>query len=120
MVNNKKEASPVQAGTLGETASKKQTNYTTKALLSQATTDSSAEAQRKRIMEYLVRHGSTDTIEARRDLDVLHPAGRIQELRKAGVPIETIWTTVITEAGKAHRVAKYVLTLQVCEVTAHE
>lgn len=113
MTEYEKTASPVQVDHLGETASKTQGHNTSPTTLSQATTaeitGNSVEAQRQRLMDHLLQYGSTDTIEARRDLDVLHPAGRIQELRKAGEPIQTIWTTALTEAGNVHRVARYIL-----------
>lgn len=48
------------------------------------------------------------TLEARQELDILHPAARIQELREAGHKIETHWTTGDTGRAK-HRVACYVL-----------
>ena len=42
-------------------------------------------------------------------LDIYHPAGRIKDLRKQGYNILTVWTTVQTEAGVAHRIGRYVL-----------
>jgi hypothetical protein len=68
-------------------------------------------AQRQRLLNYLRNHGSITTIEARRELDVIHPAGRVLDLRKAGEPIDTVWVEDITEQGKPHRVAKYVLSV---------
>ena len=46
-------------------------------------TDTSAAAQRIRLLAHL-RGGSFTTIDARRDLDVLHPAMRVKELRQSG------------------------------------
>lgn len=66
-------------------------------------------AQRQRLLGYLRRRGSITTIEARRELDIIHPAGRVQDLRKQGEPIDTIWVEDFTEQGLPHRVAKYVL-----------
>jgi len=68
-------------------------------------------AQRQRLLNYLHNHGSITTIEARREIDVIHPAGRIMDLRKGGWQIDTVWVEDITEQGKAHRVAKYVLSV---------
>lgn len=68
-------------------------------------------AQRQRILVYRHINGSITTIEARRELDVIHPAGRILDLRKTGETIDTVWVEDITERGKAHRVAKYVLSV---------
>ncbi len=69
----------------------------------------SAEAQRQRILGHLHRR-SLNTIESREQLDVLHPAARIMELRKRGYNIETHWVTEPTGCGRLHRVAKYILT----------
>lgn len=68
-------------------------------------------AQRQRLLDYLHINGSITTIEARRELDVIHPAGRVLDLRKAGKSIDTVWVEDITEQGKAHRVAKYILSV---------
>ena len=43
--------------------------------------DSSGHAQRKRLLDHMHQHGFITTITARSDLDVMHPAARIQELR---------------------------------------
>lgn len=112
MATNRKEASPVQAGTLGETSSKNQANHTTKSALHKefwAAGGNSSEAQRQRLMAHIRQHGSIDTVQARRDLDIMHPGGSVLELRKAGVPIETIRVSVPTEAGKMHSVGRYIL-----------
>jgi hypothetical protein len=53
--------------------------------------------------------GPLTTLAARRTLDVLHPAARIQTLRAHGHKILTIWTNDHTAEGYRHRVAKYVL-----------
>ncbi|MFI3219338.1 MAG: helix-turn-helix domain-containing protein [Methylococcales bacterium] len=67
----------------------------------------SNEAQRTRILEWL-RGESLTTLQAREHLDIMHPAGRIKELRKLGFNILTYWS--IESTGKAnHRVARYVL-----------
>ena len=47
-------------------------------------------------------------LQARLDLDIFHPATRIQELRDLGYKIETHWTIVDTGRGK-HRSACYAL-----------
>jgi len=52
------------------------------------------------------------TLQAREELDILHPAARIQELRDRGHNIQTHWTT--SDTGKAkHRVAYYALLAKV-------
>lgn len=68
----------------------------------------STRAQQRRLLERL-RIGSVNTLEARRELDVLHPAGRVQELREAGHPISTVWSHEFSDCGRRHRVARYVL-----------
>lgn len=61
-----------------------------------------------RLLEAL-RLFSISTIEARRYLDIMHPAGRIQELRDADYEIVTHRLTEKTEIGRAHCIAVYVL-----------
>ena len=56
-----------------------------------------------------LRIGPITTLEARRTLDVMHPAARVQELREAGHDIVTVWTHDFTSEGHSHRVAKYLL-----------
>jgi hypothetical protein len=69
----------------------------------------SAHSQRQRLLQWLREYGSIDTITARRELDVMHPAARIQELKKRGYLIDTVWIDRPTDCGKLHRVALYVL-----------
>jgi glucose-6-phosphate-specific signal transduction histidine kinase len=68
----------------------------------------SADAQRRRLLERL-RAGAVSTIQARRELDILHPAARVMELRKRGFEIETREAIEATQEGQRHRVALYVL-----------
>lgn len=68
-----------------------------------------AATQRYRLAGALHRVAAVTTLEARRHLDILHPAGRVMELRRAGLKILTLWQTATTEAGEQHRVAMYVL-----------
>jgi Helix-turn-helix domain len=70
--------------------------------------DNSAKAQRMRMADCL-RIGPVTTLAARSKLDILHPAGRVLEMRKAGWNIVTEWVLEPTDCGKLHRVAKYVL-----------
>lgn len=63
--------------------------------------------QRKRILDWLQSSPLT-TLQARKELDIMHPAARVQELKQRGHNIVTHWTNEFT--GKArHRVACYVL-----------
>ncbi len=66
-------------------------------------------AQRARILTYLREYQTLTTLQARSELDVMHPAGRVQELREEGFNIVTHWRTDYTPEGKPHRVAEYVL-----------
>lgn len=68
----------------------------------------SSSEQRTRILRALSDAPIT-TLYARRDLDVMHPGGRIMELRRNGHLIDTVWTEEATDCGKVHRVALYVL-----------
>ena len=71
--------------------------------------DVSAGAQRKRLLERL-QIGPVDTITARQELNVLHPAARIQELRFAGHLIRTHLTDITDAQGFKHpRCAVYYL-----------
>lgn len=70
--------------------------------------DDSAHSQRMRLMERL-RIAPVDTITARRELDVMHPAARIMELKKRGNKIDTVRVGRPTDCGKVHSVALYVL-----------
>ena len=71
--------------------------------------DNSAHTQRLLMLAALKVKQSITTIEARRDLDILMPATRVFELRAMGYDIATIWTQGITECGRKHRIARYVL-----------
>lgn len=66
-----------------------------------------AAAQRGRVLEYLRDHGSLSTLDARHLIDVMHPAARIMELRRAGHSITTVWTHATTPEGGTHRIARY-------------
>ena len=65
-------------------------------------------SQRARILDAL-RQGPLSTLAARKHLDVLHPAARIQQLREAGHNIHTHWATEESQQGRKHRIAVYVL-----------
>lgn len=69
--------------------------------------DNSASAQCARLLPALIKK-PLSILEARQRLDVLHPAARVQELRKRGHLIDTVWTDDFTSEGKLHRVALYI------------
>ena len=60
--------------------------------------------QRQRMIAWLQAYGSINTIQARRELDILAPAARIFELRHKGFDIETCW-----EDMEGHKIGRYVL-----------
>lgn len=71
--------------------------------------DVSAACQRARLLERL-QAGPIDTVTARLELNVLHPAARIQELRADGYNIRTHRRTVEDAQGFKHPgVATYYL-----------
>jgi hypothetical protein len=72
-------------------------------------TDTSTHAQRIRMLDVL-RHQSITTIDARRDLNVMHPAMRVRELRELGHNIVTRLVDLADDQGRLHhRVALYSL-----------
>lgn len=70
--------------------------------------DLSAEAQRRRLLDAL-RCSPISTLEARHNLDILHPAMRVRELRLDGFNIQTVRIGADTGFGVKHSVARYVL-----------
>lgn len=64
--------------------------------------------QAARILTAL-EHGPVTTQEMRVHLDVVHPCGRVMELRDMGHQIDKHWVRQITTAGKTHRFARYIL-----------
>ena len=70
--------------------------------------DLSTDAQRQRLLDAL-RRSPVTTLEARRNLEILHPAMRVLELKRLGHRIDTVIIHQATETGIKHRVAKYVL-----------
>jgi hypothetical protein len=71
----------------------------------------SAAAQRQRILEHL-KHSTLTTLQAREQLDIMHPGMRVCELRKIGLPIETEWSWEYSAGGSRHRIARYSLEAQ--------
>ncbi|MDI1300358.1 MAG: helix-turn-helix domain-containing protein [bacterium] len=72
-------------------------------------TNSSAQAQRKRILAHLITHGRLTSLYARDTLNCYHPNPRIFSLREDGYGIKTEWETVTDTAGNKHRVGCWVL-----------
>lgn len=70
--------------------------------------DNSKTAQRARILSFLKENGTMTTLEARGLLNVMHPGGRVLELRRKVHRIITHWCIDYIE-NFPHRVARYVL-----------
>lgn len=60
---------------------------------------------------------SVTTFELMRHLDLYDPRARVMQLRTAGERIDTVWDTIVSEAGTKHRVGRYVLRPQAAEVS---
>lgn len=71
-------------------------------------TGNAASAQRSRLLTALKKQSVT-TIDARRDLDIFHPAQRVLELRAEGFDIKMSWCRELSDCGALHRVGKYLL-----------
>lgn len=67
-----------------------------------------AETQAIRLLEAFQVFGSLTTQDIRHELDIMHPAGRVKELRGRGFEIPANWESYPTTSGKMHRMARYV------------
>jgi hypothetical protein len=67
-----------------------------------------AETQANRALDAFLLFGSLTTQDLRQDLDIMHPAGRVKELRERDFDIRTFWESYPTTFGKMHRMARYV------------
>ena len=65
-------------------------------------------SQRMRLLARL-RETNVSTTEARRELDIMHPAARIQELREQGNLINTVTIAEHTSSQGIRHIARYVL-----------
>lgn len=63
--------------------------------------DTSSSAQRARLLARL-QAGPIDTITARSELNIFHPAARVQELRDVGHSIGTHRVTLTDDQGRKH------------------
>jgi len=68
----------------------------------------SASSQRARILEHFANCPRLSTIEARDEYGILHPCGRVMELRKKGYRIDTNWIAAPDSNGVLHRIGQYV------------
>lgn len=72
--------------------------------------NTSARAQRKRLLEALQKLGAVSTCYARDQLNIMMPATRVHELRKLGHQIHTDRISITDRDGYTHdNVARYVL-----------
>lgn len=65
--------------------------------------------QRREILEYLQQNHSLSTLYARDVMGIMHPGGRVLELRKSGYNIVTNWRVGTDAASNEHRTAEYIL-----------
>ena len=66
-------------------------------------------ARQQRLIFDALKSGPLTTVAAREQLGVLHPSGRIAEIKKRGYLIDTQSCTEFDALGRPHRVAAYVL-----------
>ena len=67
-----------------------------------------AHSQRMRLLARL-RETNVSTSDARRELDIMHPAARVQELREQGNIINTVKIAEYTASHRTRHIARYVL-----------
>lgn len=87
---------------------KKPNHFTKKLHASRKSKSSALAAQHKRLLSAL-KEDNFSTLAARKELDIMHPAGRIRELRKKGYEIITQWQWEPTDSVKPHKVGLYIL-----------
>lgn len=63
--------------------------------------------QRERILKWFSLNPKLSTMEARNELGILHPSGKILELRGQGHLIITYWVNEPDANGVMHRVGQY-------------
>jgi len=65
--------------------------------------------QRLALLRRFQTHQRVTTLQARNELGIMHPAGRVKELRESGYDIATFWHWEQDGIGKLHKQAMYVL-----------
>ncbi len=73
--------------------------------------NNSTAAQRARLLD-LLRITDLTTTELRDQYSIMHPAGRIKELRKQGYDILLEWIEQYDAAGVPHRAGRYRLIVE--------
>jgi len=72
--------------------------------------NTSIQAQRARLLAALIQLGSVNTLYCRDRLNIMHPGGRVMELRRQGHEIITDLIAIRDRDGRRHiKVARYVL-----------
>lgn len=69
----------------------------------------STNTQHSRIITTLLKLDGFNTWEARNDLNIMHPSGRVKELKERGWQIDTVRVKVFDDMGKAHTIGHYIL-----------
>ena len=69
----------------------------------------STQSQQQRLALALTYLGNITTIEARDYLDIMHPSGRIKELKEQGWLIISARVRHVAPCGASHFIANYVL-----------
>src|SRR3990167_3457365 len=75
---------------------------------SKPTYSNSSSSQRARILRHFLECPRLSTIQARDQYGILHPCGRMMELRKNVYLIDTHWVSEPDANGVLHRVGLYV------------
>lgn len=68
-----------------------------------------ADSQSRKVLQYMITHGSINPAEAFFDLGVYRLSGRIHDLRSVGIPIHTERITLTSEKGVTKHYASYSL-----------
>jgi len=63
--------------------------------------------QSKQLLEYLLIQTTVTTTYCRDRMSIMHPAGRITELRKQGWPIGLGWYQQVDASGAKHKAGEY-------------
>lgn len=108
MTEKEKGAVPFESAPASNTSASNSTRIARLKTIAADLPGNDVETQRERILTAL-QEGPVSTVEARRWLDVMHPAMRVLELRNSGLSIDTVWSIEPTECGRLHRMARYVL-----------
>lgn len=68
-----------------------------------------ADSQSRKVLQYIIDHGSISNVEAWFDLGIYRLASRIHDLRSMMIPIHTDIITITSDKGDTKRYARYSL-----------